>query len=419
MPIWPKPFHYFEHVRLFLVILCTLLSLLVAGFFLFLYLRTDRLMGERLEEQATAYYDLVTYAREWNAGYGGVYVEKRGGVEANAYLQQLGIDPDVRDVTGRVFTLRNHAIMTTEISRMSERAGGVRFRMISQTPLDPANAPDDLERGVLNRFAAGEQEFTRLVTGQPLPIFRYIRPLRVEQACLECHKSQGYAIGDVLGAVSIAIPVGTMLAENRTTKVLIIIGAVLTIGMLVALTYFLTWRLVIKLDEVQSHLKRQAATDELTGLKNRRNIMKRLDEELQRALRLKEPLCLMIIDIDHFKRINDTYGHPFGDVVLKGVAASIRETIRSYDTVGRIGGEEFLIISPGVEVDEAVGLAERVRERIGAQEIGNDELKVKVTLSIGVTTLMPGDLGVESLMKRADQALYQAKDQGRNRVVAL
>jgi diguanylate cyclase (GGDEF)-like protein len=213
--------------------------------------------------------------------------------------------------------------------------------------------------------------------------------------------------------------VGNVLAEFRNSKILIVLGAAATIALVLAGAYFFTWRLVVKLDEVQSHLVVQATTDELTGLMNRRNILTRLEEEQQRAIRLGETLCMMIVDLDHFKRINDTYGHLFGDVVLKSVAAGIRDTIRTYDIIGRIGGEEFLIISPGVTMEVAVSLAERVRRVISELDMEHGEQKIMVTVSAGVTTLEAGDLGVVPMMMRADRALYMAKDQGRNRVVAL
>ena len=406
-------------IRPYQIMLCAFLSLLLGGYSFFLYLRTDRLMLERMHEQATDYYDLIIHAKEWNSGYGGVYVVKQGKVETNFYLRKMGIDPDVRDVWGRVYTLRNHAIMTAEISRMSEREKGAKFRMISLAPLDPANTPDNLEQRVIRGFIAGEREFARLEEGQSPPAYRYIRPLYVDKSCLLCHKGQGYAIGDVIGAISISLPVSNVLAENRISKILIILGAVATIVIVLAGIYFFTRRLAVKLDEVQSHLVLQATTDELTGVMNRRNILKRLDEEQQRAIRLRETLCIMIIDLDHFKRINDTYGHLCGDVVLKRVVAGIRDTIRTYDILGRIGGEEFLIISPGVTMEVAISLAERVRTLISELEIEHGDHKIVVTVSAGVTTLESGDMGVVPMMIRADRAMYLAKEQGRNRVVAL
>src|SRR6185369_7820975 len=123
-----KHFTSYSHVRPFLTIICAFLSLLVCGFTLFLYFRYDRLVAVRLHEQAEAYYDLIIHTKEWNSGYGGVYVEKRKGVETNPYLRQADINPDLHEPGGRDFTLRNHAIMITEISRMTEKDGGVKFR---------------------------------------------------------------------------------------------------------------------------------------------------------------------------------------------------------------------------------------------------------------------------------------------------
>src|SRR5208337_1210706 len=177
---------------------------------------------------------------------------------------------------------------------------------ISLAPIDPANTPDKLELRVIRGFIAGNREFARLEEGRSPPAYRYIRPLYEVQSCLLCHRSQVYAIGDVIGAISISLPVSNVLAENRISRILIIFGAVMTIVIVLTGTYFFTSRLVVKLDEVQSHLVQQATTDELTGLMNRRNILRRLDEEQQRAIRLREDLCIMIIDLDHFKRINDT-----------------------------------------------------------------------------------------------------------------
>jgi len=417
--MWAQYISSYRHIRPFLVIICAFLSLLVGGFTLFLYQRADRLALARLHEQAAIYHDLINHAKKWNADYGGVYVEKRGGVTTNPYLRKAKINPDLSDSAGHHFTLRNHAIMIAEISRMSEKKGGGKFRLIGLTTLNPANSPNSLEKEALHRFTTGEKEFSKLESGQTPQTYRFIKPLYAEQSCLECHKNRGYSIGNVIGAISITLPTEAILAENRSTKTLLLFWAIATTCMLTASTYFLTWRVLVKLDEVQQNLVCQATTDELTGLMNRRTILKRLDEELQRAVRQQEGLCIMIIDLDHFKRINDTYGHLFGDVVLKSTAACIRDTVRTYDIVGRIGGEEFLVISPGVEIEVAVGLADRVRRQVSELEFEQGAEKIAVTMSVGATSLESSDLSVVSMMKRADRALYQAKDEGRNRVVVL
>ncbi len=418
--IWPTPFKHFDHVRLFLVSLCVILSLVVAGIFLFLYYRTNDLLLKRVREQAITYADLISHTKMWNFYYGGVYVEKKGGIESNSYLKGLGINPDVSVAGGRTFTVRNHAIMIEEISRQIEQQDGVKFRITSLKPIAPSNTPDQFEKKALAAFEEGTKEwFQTIRSGGKPPVFRYLLPLYVDATCLECHRTQGYRIGSVIGAISITIPVGTLIREARANKLLITLGAVITIGLLVGISYFLTWRLVIELDEAQKSLKKQATTDELTGLVNRRQIMKRLGEEFQRADRLDDPLCLILLDIDHFKEINDTYGHPFGDNVLRHVANRMQETIRTYDILGRIGGEEFLIIAPGSTVEDAVVLAERVRHTISSTVIREDRHEVVVTASAGVSVMAEDDKNFEGLLKRVDRALYRAKEEGRDRVVTL
>jgi diguanylate cyclase (GGDEF)-like protein len=239
----------------------------------------------------------------------------------------------------------------------------------------------------------------------------------VEESCLECHNSQGYRIGDVIGAISVSIPVNSLLREIKTNRLIILTGGILTVGLLLGILYFLTWRLVRKLDETQQELKKLASTDELTGLKNRRQIMKRLDEEFERAVRLTAPLCIIVLDIDHFKQINDSYGHPCGDQVLMQVAARLSENLRSYDSIGRIGGEEFLVISPGTAVDEAALLADRLLKTIRGTAFKDGPCTFDITISAGISMLSQADQNIDVLIRRADAALYKAKQGGRDMFV--
>jgi diguanylate cyclase (GGDEF)-like protein len=414
--LWPKPFQYVEHVKLFLVSLSLIISLAVAAIFSYLYTRTDDIMLLRAREQAVTYADLINHLKLWNFDYGGVYVLKRAGVESNAYLRHLGIDPDIRGEGGNSFTIRNHAIMIKEISRRSEQHDGIRFRIVSLDPLDPDNLPDQLEKGALAQFQQGKKEFSRLLRNPgETPLYRYLVPLATEKSCLECHRG-GFKPGDVLGALSITIPAKNIVAETETDRLVIVLAAFLTIGFLVGSTYFLTWRFAIKLDDAQKQLKTLASTDELTGLRNRRHTMRRLEEEYQRAMRMDTSLSLIILDIDHFKKINDTHGHPFGDIILKGIAARIKGSLRNYDVVGRIGGEEFLVIAPGTTMEEAVALAERTLAVTRETKIGDGDKNISVTMSAGVSVLMDGDANSTALLRRADTALYLAKQEGRDRV---
>ncbi len=162
-------------------------------------------------------------------------------------------------------------------------------------------------------------------------------------------------------------------------------------------------------------LQRMANTDALTGLFNRRYLMARLDEELARARRYRHRLCLMVIDLDHFKQVNDSYGHPKGDEVLTTGARLIHESVRYTDIAARFGGEEFCVVLPETSMDKARHLAERVRARLEDElYIDADGLPFRVTCSIGLATCDDGDAA--ALFKAADEALYAAKAAGRNRV---
>lgn len=159
-----------------------------------------------------------------------------------------------------------------------------------------------------------------------------------------------------------------------------------------------------------------AITDELTGLANRRHFLTRLDAELDRAARQRQPLALALFDVDHFKRINDAHGHGIGDEVLRAIGAVCHKTMRAIDLVGRLGGEEFGIILPASDLTAASVACERLRNAIAAQRIplpSGDS--ISITVSVGIALLHDAE-GASRFLKRADDALYQAKDAGRDRL---
>ena len=159
-----------------------------------------------------------------------------------------------------------------------------------------------------------------------------------------------------------------------------------------------------------------ATMDPLTGLYNRRHFLQLLERELARTTSHQRPLALLIIDLDHFKSVNDLYGHPAGDVVLKLVGASLQANARGEVIVARIGGEEFAAVLPEQELSEAAAFAERLRSAIEALELDASVGPRRVTVSIGVASWRPGMAGVADLLRTTDTELYRAKEDGRNRV---
>ena len=162
-------------------------------------------------------------------------------------------------------------------------------------------------------------------------------------------------------------------------------------------------------------LRREASRDGLTSLWNRKAILAILERDLLRAERDHEPVGLIMIDVDHFKAINDSRGHPAGDAVLRIIASGIASVVRPYDSVGRCGGEEFLIVAPGCDLADTCDLAERVRSHVAGCNIIVEGASVQVSLSLGVATAQ-SSADIEKLLQAADTALYQAKNAGRNRV---
>jgi len=176
-------------------------------------------------------------------------------------------------------------------------------------------------------------------------------------------------------------------------------------------------RLQDELREKNTMLARLSTTDPVTGLRTRRYATEVLNIEWIRARRYQTPLAVMMADLDHFKHVNDKFGHPAGDAVLRGVSELLRQTLRAPDVSGRYGGEEILVILPQTEVEGAAQMADRWRQAVEAASFrAPDGRNVGVTVSIGVAAFDPAHATAEELVAAADEALYRAKHQGRNRV---
>lgn len=166
-------------------------------------------------------------------------------------------------------------------------------------------------------------------------------------------------------------------------------------------------------------LRRLAQTDALTGLLNRRQFMMTADQELSRTKRYGGPLSVLMIDIDRFKIVNDTWGHQTGDLVIRKLGQLCRETLRDIDIIGRIGGEEFAVALPQTDPTRALDVAERLRQAVALIEVAHEQdLSLRFTVSIGVTTLAHTETTLDTLLGWADIAMYEAKNSGRNRVCA-
>ena len=170
------------------------------------------------------------------------------------------------------------------------------------------------------------------------------------------------------------------------------------------------------LELANQKLERISKTDELTGLPNRREMNETIANEVGRTQRTNKPFCFIFIDIDHFKNINDTYGHACGDIILKSVAQTIRGLLRKYDVFARYGGEEFLTLLPETDLEGATIVAERFRKQIEKMTVRYADFTIKITITLGVAKY-DNRLGADRSIQMADKALYQGKESGRNRVI--
>lgn len=175
-----------------------------------------------------------------------------------------------------------------------------------------------------------------------------------------------------------------------------------------------------ELVKAQEALREEAMRDPLTHLWNRRTIFNRLEAELKVSKSSGKPVGVILADLDHFKQINDTKGHLFGDHVLLETVKAMQSAMRPTDSIGRFGGEEFLMVVPGCGFDETIGAADRIRAAVESMQVSRGAESIRVTISLGCTASIPSrDDSLEMLLRTSDEALYESKREGRNRVSAL
>lgn len=357
---------------------------------------------------ARASFQQVVLFRAWNALHGGVYVPVTADTQPNPWLETKMREIKVnRDLT---LTKINPAFMTRQVSEIASKNEGIKFHITSLKPLRPDNKPSAIEEEALKEFESGSTGVGKVLLSDNKQFYFFMAPLRTEKTCLACHAKQGYKEGEIRGGISITMP------YNPASHTLW-----LAVGHLIVLLTGLSGIVFAgtRLDRAYSTIRRQSLFDALTGIPNRRSFSERIMQEFNRSRRDKHPLSIIMGDIDRFKQYNDKYGHSKGDECLRSVAQAINSTLkRPGDFCARYGGEEFIIILPNTTVQGAESIAEDIRKNVfdlGIAHESSDPYK-KVSISLGVA----GDetnqfLSHEELLKMADDALYLAKEKGRNR----
>ena len=381
--------------------------------------------GQRLQALNIAYQNAITTItkdiafRTWASSHGGVYVAPTEQTPPNPYLNFIP-DRDVITTTGKKLTLMNPAYILREAQSRYRGEYGESSHITSLNPVNPNNAPDDWEKTALNRFERGEREVKEVTQTNGVQQLRVIRALMVDAGCLTCHSYQGYKIGDTRGGISATIPLKPLfdIETQQIRDLAIIDGIIWLLGLAGIGGYnFIRMRELghIALEQEFGLL---AKKDALTGLANRYALMIRAEQELARAQRHRRDLSMLMVDIDFFKRVNDTYGHQAGDTVLKKLADIFSLVLRPGDFAARFGGEEFVILLPETSAENAFKTAERLRVPVEKMSVSLEKGDVvQFTISIGVASYSSsGNNSIEEMIAEADKALYRAKETGRNKV---
>jgi diguanylate cyclase (GGDEF)-like protein len=411
-------YNQLKFARKFMIGATVIITLVICGLFLAFNMRAEELTISMIHQQAKSLFKQVILIRRWVTGYGGVYVEVRPGVNPNPFLTSLpGLKVNIFDKeNNKHYTLRNPGLVTSEMSQLSSEAEGYFFHVSSLKPVNSqTNSPDDFERASLLKFEKGTLETYGIEQRQNGPVYRYMAPLVYETPCNGCHSNQGYKLGDIRGGISISIPMHEVVAKMRVNRLLTAAFALSVLGLLFGALAYINNRFMKTLNQAQDKLVKMATVDGLTGLLNRQAGLERVDEELSRNRRSGQPLACLLMDIDRFKKINDTYGHQAGDEVLASFGATLRRHTRKHDIVCRYGGEEFLLLLAGTSLAAARTTAEKIREVTSSTAVSFNDCQISFTTSIGLALLQPEETA-ESLIARADTALYQAKNTGRNQV---
>lgn len=350
--------------------------------------------------------------RGWIGGHGGVYVEMNAGEELS-YLSENVPESEVITPSGRKLALLSSSAVLGKISKEFNRSSGDHVRLTSKQPMNPHNVPDEWEEKALEALEGGAKKIEAFVNNGKESMFRLMYPMELQPRCLRCHDYLVNAPTKIVGGLSVTVDKAPY--DRQYDKILhqLSLGyfGIWLVGMAGLGTFgVLGSRLLRRIEYASTH-------DGLTGLKNRHEIERQLTLECERAERYRRQFSVMLLDVDHFKQVNDTYGHQVGDEALRIVAEAVRKTIRKTDVAGRYGGEEFLVLATETSPEGAVNLAERLNAAIKAAPIplpGNDTLSL--TASIGVSSWSPQRNSPGSLIHSADEALYRAKKSGRDRI---
>lgn len=395
-----------------------------------------------LFQEAYSQYKSILVTRQWNSDHNSVYVKQTSKIKPNPYLKDNQLLTSNNEVMVRI----NPAWMTRQISELLNEDSNYMYKITSLSPINPDNKADKFETKALLHFEKNKDEtfYTNFANNK----YNFMGALKITESCLACHAEHGYKIGDIRGGIRISIPLDnynkSIESINNKSNSLYLITIVLSIVFFGILFYALkiiskrqkeinnlnnnleekvidrTTKLEKKSEELKitnEKLLELSRIDFLTKIANRRHFFDFSKQIFSSLHRNNNTLSIVMIDVDNFKSINDTYGHSIGDLALIKLAELLKHSIRKSDFCARMGGEEFVIILNNSDIKNAYVFCEKIRKKIKENTFILDEHKINITISIGVEEYNKEHKSINDIINNADKALYEAKSLGRDQTI--
>lgn len=371
-----------------------------------------------VKREANIRLQTANHVRKWIVQFGGVYTPVNDVHQPNPYIPEHA-GRDVKTADGRLLTISNSIAALNAIMGKDNRVVGAFIRFTGDAPLKPGNEPDQWESMALEKLKAGEKIAAGYSKFEGKSYYRMMQPLKLKPKCYKCHSYSQYKLGDIVGGLGIHVDM-EVYSQARTSVIQTHIISYTIIWIMGSIGILFTgknWQQFLhQKDTLQHQLQNLAVHDPLTGFLNRHQVEMIFDNEIARAKRNRSNLSILLVDVDNFKSINDTYGHQAGDAILKHLASDFKQSIRESDYLVRYGGDELLFILTDSSNHETLKKAESIRLKIADNPVLIDqEIKIQVTLSIGIATYPEHGETFNQLVSSADNALYGAKKNGRNR----
>jgi len=361
--------------------------------------------------------------RSWVSSSGGIYAPVNDHTIPSRHLQGIA-ERDLTTPSGKQLTLINPEYMIRLVNSSFPELHGAPTRVTSLRPRRLLNAPDNWESQALNAFNQGKTEVYEFITLNNIPHLRLMRPLFAESPCLHCHPDQPYKEGDLMGGMSIVLPMVKLLDISRRQTAVMVMGhsglwLLGIIGLLRGRERLL--ENIKKRIQAEKTIMKQATHDDLTGLPNRRLLLELLNHTHTQCIRHRYMGGLLFLDLDNFKPVNDTFGHDVGDTLLQEIARRLEETLRKDDVAARLGGDEFVVLLSEINGTQAqveeqtLTVAEKISLAL-AEPFVIQGHTFSISASIGATLFPQDGSKPEQILKQADMAMYNAKKSSSNSV---